>query len=122
MAIERPMGQDPFMQSQADLGLEIDIVNPESVSVETPDGGVIIDFDSSRVPSGGSDHNENLADIIEDNELHSIASDLVSAFEADRDSRSDWEETYINGLICWVSRTKTALSRGTGLAGCFTRC
>lgn len=99
MAIERPMGFDPFSQSPEQEGaIEIDIVNPESVSVDTPDGGVIIDFDPNGDMGSSSDHNENLADLIEDNDLSKIASDLVGAFEADRDSRSDWENTYINGL------------------------
>ena len=99
MAIERPMGFDPFSQSpEQEEAIEIDIVNPESVSVETPDGGVIIDFDPNGDMGGGSDHNENLADLIEENDLQRIASDLIGAFEADRDSRSDWESTYINGL------------------------
>ena len=65
MAIERPMGQNPFIQEGADPAMEIDIVNPESVSVETPDGGVIIDFDPSA-GMGSADHNANLADEIDD--------------------------------------------------------
>jgi len=93
------MGLDPFSQSpQQEDSIEVDIVNPESVSVDTPDGGVIIDFDPNGDMGGSSDHNENLADLMEENDLRGIASDLISAFEADRDSRSDWESTYINGL------------------------
>ena len=92
------MGQDPFAQPEVEAGLEIDIVNPDAVSVETPDGGVIIDFDPSGMMPGSTDHNENLADVIEDSDLRKIASDLIGAFEADRDSRADWEDTYINGL------------------------
>ena len=93
------MGLDPFSQSpQQEDSIEVDIVNPESVSVDTPDGGVIIDFDPNGDMGGSSDHNENLADLMEENDLRGIASDLVGAFEADRDSRSDWENTYINGL------------------------
>ena len=99
MAIERPMGLDPFSQSpEQEEAIEIDIVNPESVSVDTPDGGVIIDFDPNGDMGGNSDHNENLADLMEENDLREIASDLIGAFESDRDSRSDWESTYINGL------------------------
>ena len=113
------MGQDPFVQSQANAGLEIDIVNPESVSVETPDGGVIIDFDPNGMMPGDSDHNENLADLIEDNDLHSIASDLVSAFEADRDSRSDWEETYINGLDLLGLKNEDRTEPWDGACGVF---
>ena len=44
MAIERPMGLDPFSQSpQQEDSIEVDIVNPESVSVDTP---AIFDNDS----------------------------------------------------------------------------
>ena len=93
------MGLDPFSQSpEQEAAIEIDIVNPESVSVETPDGGVLIDFDANGDMGGSRDHNVNLADLIEEKDLREIASDLVGAFEADRDSRSDWENTYINGL------------------------
>ena len=113
------MGQDPFMQSQAGPGLEIDIVNPEAVSVETPDGGVIIDFDPSGMIPGSADHKENLADLIEDNELHSIASDLVSAFESDRDSRSDWEDTYINGLDLLGLKSEDRTEPWDGACGVF---
>ena len=98
MAIERPMGLNPFnnwpQEDEADL--EIGIVNPEAVSVETPDGGVLIDFDPDGGMMGSDEHNENLADLIEDEDLSQIASELIGAFEADRDSRSDWEYTYIN--------------------------
>ena len=101
MAIERPMGQDPFnglLQQQDEADLEIGIVNPEAVSIDTPDGGVLIDFDPDGDMIGGEEHNANLADLIEDDDLTQIASELIGAFEADRDSRSDWEDTYINGL------------------------
>jgi hypothetical protein len=119
MAIERPMGQDPFAQSQVEPALEIDIVNPEAVSVETPDGGVVIDFDPSGMISGEADHNENLADIIEDNELRKIASDLIGAFEADKDSRSDWEDTYINGLDLLGLKNEDRTEPWDGACGVF---
>ena len=119
MAIERPMGQDPFVQPQVEPDLEIDIVNPESVSMETPDGGVIIDFDPSGMIPGSADHNQNLADVIEDDELRKIASDLVSAFESDRDSRGDWEDTYINGLDLLGLKNEDRTEPWDGACGVF---
>ena len=119
MAIERPMGQDPFAQPGAEAGLEIDIVNPEAVSVETPDGGVIIDFDPSGMMPGSTDHNENLADVIEDSDLRKIASDLIGAFEADRDSRADWEDTYINGLDLLGLKNEDRTEPWDGACGVF---
>ena len=40
----------------------------------------------------------NLAEYISDDELSKFSADLVNAFEADKDSRKDWEDTYIKGL------------------------
>ena len=119
MAIERPMGQDPFVQPQVEPDLEIDIVNPESVSMETPDGGVVIDFDPSGMMPGGADHNQNLADVIEEDELRKIASELVGAFEADKDSRSDWEDTYINGLDLLGLKNEDRTEPWDGACGVF---
>ena len=95
MAVDRPLGQGPLPVSEPEM--EIEIVNPESVSVETPDGGMIIDFDPEAM-EGQAAHDDNLAEFIEEGELRTVSSELVSAYESDRDSRSDWEDTYINGL------------------------
>jgi hypothetical protein len=120
MAIERPMGLDPFAQwPQQEESVEIDIVNPESVSVNTPDGGVLIDFDPNGGMGGGDDHNENLADLMEEQDLRGIASDLVGAFEADRDSRSDWENTYINGLDLLGLKNEDRTEPWDGACGVF---
>jgi hypothetical protein len=98
MPVERPLGQNPFLQPQSEADLEIEIVNPESVSMETPEGGMVIDFDPNAGVADGTEHDANLAEYIDEAELREIASELVSAYQSDRDSRGDWEETYINGL------------------------
>ena len=98
MPVERPLGQNPFLQPQPEADLEIEIVNPESVSMETPEGGMVIDFDPNAGVADGTEHDANLAEYIDEAELREIASELVSAYQSDRDSRGDWEETYINGL------------------------
>jgi hypothetical protein len=114
------MGLDPFAQwPQQEESVEIDIVNPESVSVNTPDGGVLIDFDPNGGMGGGDDHNENLADLMEEKDLRGIASDLVGAFEADRDSRSDWENTYINGLDLLGLKNEDRTEPWDGACGVF---
>ena len=122
MAIERPMGQDPFnglLQQQDEADLEIGIVNPEAVSIDTPDGGVLIDFDPDGDMIGGEEHNANLADLIEDEDLTQIASELIGAFEADRDSRSDWEDTYINGLDLLGLKNEDRTQPWDGACGVF---
>jgi hypothetical protein len=41
---------------------------------------------------------ENLAEVISDSELETIASDLVADYENDLASRKDWIQTYVDGL------------------------
>ena len=43
-------------------------------------------------------HNANLADLLDDAYLGEISSDLRASFEDDMESRSEWEETYTQGL------------------------
>ena len=74
------------------------IENPDSVAIETDDGGMIIDFDPDSSPMGMEDFNSNLAEFMSDTDLNEMGADLVSQFEADKDSRSEWEESYVKGL------------------------
>ena len=67
--------------------------------IETPDGGAEVNFDpnapidQSQIPFDG-----NLAEYIDETQSRRFANDLVGAFEADKESRKDWEDTYVKGL------------------------
>ena len=98
MAVDRPMTpltpEDPF----EDIELEIEVAPQDgpAMVMETDDGGVLIDFDPSA--SEEVDFYANLADYIEEDELVSIASELVGLYRGDKESRKDWEDTYTRGL------------------------
>jgi hypothetical protein len=81
--------------SQAPLGLEpdieIEIENPESIVIEM--GGIEIEIEP-ETPG----FYDNLAEEMSDNDLNSLASDLVSDFESDIASRKDWMQTYVDGI------------------------
>ena len=73
MAVEKQM--TPFeIEGQEDSeALEIEIVNPEAVSIETEDGGMVIDFEGGITDSlVGPGHDANLAEFIDDDELKII--------------------------------------------------
>ena len=74
------------------------IENPDSVAIETDDGGMIIDFDPDSSPIGSESFYSNLAEFMSDTDLNEMGADLISQFEADKDSRSEWEESYVKGL------------------------
>ncbi len=101
MAIDRPLSPSESIFSAGENGepdLEIEILNPEAVSIETEDGGMVIDFDPDFTPEGAIPHDANLAEYIDDSDLQSIAADLIGSFKSDKESRADWEKTYIRGL------------------------
>jgi hypothetical protein len=101
MAIERQpatpvdglIEQDP---EEADISIAIE--NPDSVAIETDDGGMIIDFDPNAIPVGDEGFDSNLADFMDDDVLMELGNELVSAYNGDKESRADWEETYTKGL------------------------
>lgn len=73
-----------------------------AVVTETPDGGALVQGVAEALAEMEREveipHDANLAEYLEDGYLGEIASKLLAAFEDDLQSRSDWEETYTNGL------------------------
>ena len=96
MSIERALSEGPPRAEEEEL--EIEVTNPESVSIETEDGGVLIDFYPEDDFLEAEEFGSNLAEIMDDTELGSLASTLVSAYLSDKSSRKDWEESYTKGL------------------------
>ena len=88
--VDGPNSAVEVMLEQGRMGPDIDIIQEE-------DGGATIDFDPNKAGSTG-DFYENLADILSDDDLNSISTDLVGDFKMDRDSRSEWEDSYVKGL------------------------
>jgi hypothetical protein len=103
------------MGSLIDSGIEA----PEGMEVQIPQvqdftggaevmddgmGGAIVqalmggDEQSVMVEAEVYDHNANLAEVMDDGELGDIASELREQYEDDKESRSEWEETYTKGL------------------------
>ena len=82
-----------------EMDIEVDVAesNPELDSFEQMEDGSI-EFGAPLPPMDNTDFYANLADIIDDSDLNSLKNDLMGNIEADKESRSDWEKTYRNGL------------------------
>lgn len=91
-----PIGldEDSIMDTMGEPDIEIEIEDPESVSI-TADGMEITLIPDE--PSDG-DFGANLAKYISEDELAELASDLVSEYDEDVNSRKDWMQTYVDGL------------------------
>jgi hypothetical protein len=117
MAIDRPLRTE--IQDQDESALEVEVVNPEAVSIETEDGGVLIDFGDRLESELSEDHNANLADFIDERDLTSICLDLVSSYRADKESRSDWERSYVKGLDLLGLKNEDRTQPWDGACGVF---
>jgi len=121
MAIEKQMTPFELEDDDQEEAVQVEIVNPEAVSMETEDGGIIIDFegDISEELLGGEGHDQNLAEVIDEDVLQSMASDLVSDFQSDQESRSDWARAYVKGLDLLGMKVEDRQQPWAGASGVF---
>ena len=85
----------------AEIQLPEQVVDFESdvELTETPDGGAEVNFDpNAPIDQSQIPFDANLAEYIDESKSRKFALDLVGAFEADKESRKDWEDTYVKGL------------------------
>ena len=98
---QAPLGLDGSLSSGVmrgvntmDEGIEIEIEDPESVSIRA--GGTEIEIDPDEVDE--DEFSENLAEDMDDGQLAELAGDLIGEFEEDISARKDWMQTYVDGL------------------------
>jgi|TARA_R110002111_G_scaffold47370_7_gene84719 hypothetical protein len=66
------------------------LVNEEEILID--------DEINAEEPMPQMDFSSNLVDFVDESVLRTLASDLVSSVEGDKQSRSEWEKTYTDGL------------------------
>ena len=121
MAIEKQMTPFEVEDDDQEEAVQVEIVNPEAVSVETEDGGIIIDFEGEVTEEllGSDSHDQNLAEVIDDDVLQSMASELIADFKADQESRSDWARAYVKGLDLLGMKVEDRQQPWAGASGVF---
>jgi len=122
MAVDKNL--EPFEvdveDNPSESELKVEVVNPDSVSIETEDGGVVVDFEGGATENLlGADHNSNLAEHMEEEDLDEMASDLVSDFESDRTSRKEWSRSYVKGLDLLGMKIEERTQPWEGASGVF---
>ena len=96
MAIDKALYAAPIgieQLAEQEEPLEIEIEDPESVSIRQ--GDLELTIEPVEIEE---DFERNLAEDIDDGTLQSIASELISDFDNDISSRKDWIQTYVDGL------------------------
>ena len=82
---------------------EAPILEVVAVEADAPDIEIVLEEDGGATVEIGPSEDEvgfyaNLAEVIDQDELDIIASDLSVMFDADKSSREDWERMYSKGL------------------------
>jgi hypothetical protein len=99
MAIDKALNQAPLGLSPDDMmgeepAIEIEIEDPEEVTLRM--GDMELEIDPDEVDE--DEFNENLAETLDEGQLTELAGDLLGDFEDDISSRKDWIQTYVDGL------------------------
>jgi hypothetical protein len=120
MAIDKSLYQAPKgIEEEADelMGepdIEIEIEDPESVSIKAGDLEIEIDPDAE-----GPDFYNNIAEDIDESELQSLGAELLAYVQDDLDSRKDWEKTYKEGLVLLGLKYEERTEPWDGACGVF---
>ena len=98
MAIDKalyaaPTGIEELIEQEDVQPIEIEIENPESVSIDF--GDLEIEIGKDREDEG---FYQNLAEDMDEGALAQLAGDLIGDFDSDVASRKDWIQTYVDGL------------------------
>jgi len=101
MAIEKglyaaPDGLEGELLSREEQELEIEIVNPDMVTLD--DGSVEITIVPGSGMEGEMSFDMNLADVLDESDLNELSQEILGSIDADIDSRKDWADTFVKGL------------------------
>ena len=113
MAIEKALYTNGALPTADQI--EVEIVNPDEVTISTDDMEINMDFDEQPV----ADHNANLVEFMDQGALDTLGSELVGLYNADKTSRKDWETSYVKGLDLLGMRFEDRTTPWDGACGVF---
>ena len=97
MAVEKGLFQAPKgVEEEKTEQLEIEIVNPDMVTLDDGSMEVTIVPDAEGVSTGAFD--ENIAENMEEDQLAAVADELLGNIDSDLESRKEWADTFVRGL------------------------
>jgi hypothetical protein len=117
MSIEKSLYAAPEGLAALDQepDIEIEIEDPESVKLSI-EGEEILEM---RQGDGEGDFNENLADVLDEGTIQSLAGDLAEDISNDLASRKDWEQMYKDGITLLGLKFEERTEPWDGACGVF---
>jgi hypothetical protein len=116
--IDKALFQQPTgiaAAAEAEDPIEIEIVDPESVTIGMGD----LEIELTPGEETAEDFAANLAEFMPDSAMSTMASDLSSDIDNDRNSRKDWEKAYTEGLKLLGLQIEERTEPWNGASGVF---
>ena len=104
MAIEKQNPMEP-LEVPVEIQEALEVELPEEMNIQGQmtnafevgqDGNLVPLFEDEEVIV--TEHQVNLAEVLDSSSLNTLASELLDAFEQDKDSRKDWLDVFTKGL------------------------
>jgi len=121
MAVEKSLYQAPtgveeeIKDQLGEPDLEIEIEDPEKVTVRAGDMELVIDPDAEAE----EDFYKNIAEDLTGDELEFLGTDLLEGIKGDLGSRKDWEQTYKEGITLLGLKYEERTEPWSGASGVF---
>lgn len=100
MPIEKSLRPPMLGDELADLPepeIEIEVV-PDDGLLTDETGALVLDIELGTATSAPEAFDANLAEFMADDELRSLAADVLADFDEDTASRKEWIQTYVDGV------------------------
>jgi hypothetical protein len=111
---QQPQGIDALGQDEE--AIEIEIVDPEGVSIHGPG----FELELAKVEAeADNDFGANLVDDMDASAIETLAGDLESDIDNDRQSRKEWEKAYTEGLKLLGLQVEERTEPWNGASGVF---
>jgi hypothetical protein len=95
--------------------IEIEIVDPEAVRIDMGD----LEIEMIKAEPSADDFDANLAEYMPEGAMSTMAGDLSSDIDNDRNSRKDWEKAYTEGLKLLGLQIEERTEPWNGASGVF---
>ena len=115
---QSPEGLDAMLEDSSEPPLEIEIVDPEMVKLD--DGSVEITLIPDAMDAALTPHDANLAEYMEENDLHMVCSEITESIDSDIQSRKEWAETFVAGLEVLGLKYEERTEPWAGACGVFS--
>lgn len=105
-----------------ELPEDMAVVAEDATVTPTEDGGMVVEFEQELTDpetAAEIDHDANLAELLDEQDLQSMASELVAFFLSDRQTRSEWAMAYVKGLDLLGMRLEDRTQPWEGASGVF---